>query len=129
MTLKTTPADVPVLPRDIRFDVEPAGAGHWLGGDPVGTAVFNALSLTFPDGERLFMDAVRNYRGQLYYTGNGQIFRSEGYGDYQIFYRFTESKTAKNGDKTYETQYVREIFIERHQASFNRWNFLTMCLL
>lgn len=65
MTLKTTPADVPVLPRDIRFNVEPAGAGHWLGGDPVGTAVFNALSLTFPDGERLFMDAVRNYRGQL----------------------------------------------------------------
>ncbi len=65
MTVKNTPADVAVLPRDIRFDVEPARTGHWLAGDPVGTAVFNALSLTFPDGERLFMDAVRNYRGQL----------------------------------------------------------------
>lgn len=65
MTRKNTPADVAVLPRDIRFDVEPARSGHWLAGDPVGTAVFNALSLTFPDGERLFMDAVRNYRGQL----------------------------------------------------------------
>lgn len=65
MTAKTTPSDVDVLPRDIRFDVEAARKGHWLGGDPVGTAVFNALSLTFPDGERLFMDAVRHYRPQL----------------------------------------------------------------
>lgn len=65
MTAKTTPADVDVLPRDIRFDLEAARKGHWLGGDPVGTAVFNALSLTFPEGERMFMDAVRNYRPQL----------------------------------------------------------------
>lgn len=65
MTAKTTPADVDVHPRDIRFDLEAARKGHWLGGDPVGTAVFNALSLTFPDGERLFKDAVRHYRPQL----------------------------------------------------------------
>ena len=62
---KTTPADLDVTPRDIRFDLAEARKGHWLGGDPVGTAVFNALSLTFPDGERLFMDAVRNYRHLL----------------------------------------------------------------
>lgn len=65
MTAKTTPADVDIQPRDLRFDLEGARQGHWLGGDPVGTAVFNALSLTFPDGERMFMDAVRHYRGQL----------------------------------------------------------------
>ncbi|MFZ5669921.1 MAG: metal-dependent hydrolase [Pseudomonadota bacterium] len=65
MPSKTTPVDVPVRPRDIRFQVENAGRGFWLGGDPVGTAVFNALSLTFPDGERLFMDAVRAFRDRL----------------------------------------------------------------
>jgi hypothetical protein len=65
MNAKRTPADVDVLPRDIRFDLQSARQGHWLGGDPVGTAIFNALSLTFPDGERMFMDAVRHYRGQL----------------------------------------------------------------
>jgi hypothetical protein len=65
MTTKQTPDDVAVSPRDIRFDLESARNGHWLGGDPVGTAVFNALSLTFPDGERLFMDAVRHYRGSV----------------------------------------------------------------
>jgi uncharacterized protein len=62
---KSTPADVHVPPRDIHFDVEAARTGHWLGGDPVGTAVFNALSLTFPDGERLFIDAVRHYRDRV----------------------------------------------------------------
>jgi predicted metal-dependent hydrolase len=62
---KTTPGDLNVAARDIRFQLEDARKGHWLGGDPVGTAVFNALSLTFPDGERLFMDAVKNYRHLL----------------------------------------------------------------
>ena len=61
----TTPAPIEVIARDVRFDTEAARGRAWLGGDRVGTAVFNALSLTFPDGERLFMDAVRNYRGQL----------------------------------------------------------------
>lgn len=62
---KQTPEDVDVRPRDIRFDVETARNAHWLGGDPVGTAVFNALSLTFPDGERMFMDAVRHFRPRI----------------------------------------------------------------
>lgn len=62
---KHTPDDLHVAPRDIRFDLDSARQGHWLGGDPVGTAVFNALSLTFPDGERMFMDAVKAYRDRL----------------------------------------------------------------
>lgn len=65
MTLRTTPKDVDVQPRDISFQLDDARKGHWLGGDPVGTAVFNAMSLTFPDGERMFMDAVKHYRPQL----------------------------------------------------------------
>lgn len=62
---KHTPDDLDVTPRDLRFDLASARQGHWLGGDPVGTAVFNALSLTFPDGERMFMDAVKAYRDRL----------------------------------------------------------------
>ena len=59
------PTDLSVTPRDIRFEPAKDYVRHWLGGDPVGTAVMNALSLTFPDGERLFMDAVRHYRPKL----------------------------------------------------------------
>ena len=44
MSPKGTPADVVIAGRDVRFDVSAVKKGHWLGGDPVGTAVFNALS-------------------------------------------------------------------------------------
>jgi uncharacterized protein len=60
-----TPLDILVTPRDVHFRTESARGTAWLGGNPVATAVFNALSLTFPDGERLFIDSVRAFRGQL----------------------------------------------------------------
>lgn len=59
------PPTVAVIPRDIHFVTAQARGQYWLGGDPVGTAVLNALSLTFPDGEKLFMDAVRHYRSRV----------------------------------------------------------------
>jgi uncharacterized protein len=57
-----TPADLFIRPRDIAFRRGARPARHWLGGDPVATAFFNALSASFPQGERFFMDAVRPYR-------------------------------------------------------------------
>lgn len=65
MTANPTPEDLTILPRNLHFDVSTAKAGYWLDGDPVATAVLNTLSLTFPDGERLFMDAVRAYKDKL----------------------------------------------------------------
>ncbi|MDB5483785.1 MAG: metal-dependent hydrolase [Caulobacteraceae bacterium] len=56
---------VTITPRDLHFDIGGGRTNNWLGGDVVGTAVFNAFSLTFPEAERLFMDAVREYRPQL----------------------------------------------------------------
>ena len=64
MTTKRTPDDVTILPRDLHFDMA-AGSGPWLDGNMVATAVFNAMSLTFPDGERLFIDAVKAYRSEV----------------------------------------------------------------
>ena len=65
MTNKRTPEDVTILPRDLHFSMDGADNGPWLDGDPVATAIFNAMSLTFPDGERLFIDAVKAYRGRV----------------------------------------------------------------
>ncbi|HAH08933.1 MAG TPA: metal-dependent hydrolase [Alphaproteobacteria bacterium] len=53
--------DIDNRPRNLSF-VRSAPERHWLGGDPVATAWFNALSLTFPDGERFFIDAVKAHR-------------------------------------------------------------------
>jgi predicted metal-dependent hydrolase len=38
---------------------------YWLGGDPFRTRFFEAMSMTFPDGERYFIDSVRRYRDQV----------------------------------------------------------------
>ncbi len=57
-----TPSDLDIRPRDMAFGREAPSGRWWLGGDPVATAFYNALSVTFPLGERFFMDAVRHYR-------------------------------------------------------------------
>ena len=59
---RSTDKETDIVPRDLHFDLEGVRGNWWLGGDPVATAVLNALSLTFPDGERLFVDAVRHFR-------------------------------------------------------------------
>ena len=70
-------AAVSITPRNIRFMQRLPAAATWLGGDRAATAVFNAMSLTFPDGERMFMDAVRHYKpllsGQLLEEANAFI--------------------------------------------------------
>ena len=57
-----TPADLFIRPRDIAFLHDSPHPRRWLNGDPIATAFFNALSASFPQGERFFMDAVRPYR-------------------------------------------------------------------
>jgi predicted metal-dependent hydrolase len=57
-----TPTDLTIVPRDRRFGRTRASARHWLNGDPIATAFFNALSITFPRGEAFFIDSVRAHR-------------------------------------------------------------------
>lgn len=38
---------------------------QWNGGDPFDTQLFNALSLTFPKGEQMFIDSVRFFRDRI----------------------------------------------------------------
>ncbi len=58
----STPSDLVITPRDRRFGRGEAPARWWMGGDPVKTAIYNALSVTFPRGEALFIDSVRRFR-------------------------------------------------------------------
>jgi hypothetical protein len=62
MAGKATPSDLEIVPRDRRFGRGAATARWWLGGDPVGTALYNALSATFPKGEAFFVESVRRFR-------------------------------------------------------------------
>ncbi len=46
--------------RRLLVDMEAPIARHWCDGDPFRTALFNALSMSFPVGEQFFIDAVRD---------------------------------------------------------------------
>jgi len=50
-------ADLPV--RRLLVDLQAPLARHWNGGDAFRTALFNALSMSFPVGEQFFIDSVR----------------------------------------------------------------------
>lgn len=57
-----TPADLTITPRDRRFGRNTAQGRWWAGGDPFATAFYNALSVTFPRGEAMFIEAVKAFR-------------------------------------------------------------------
>ena len=65
MSVHSSPADLEIKPRPLFIDREADTPRWWLGGDPVGTAVLNALSLTFPDGERFFIRSIKAFAKDL----------------------------------------------------------------
>ncbi len=48
--------------RNIQFGRGLRQGRWWLGGDPVATAFYNSLSVTFPKGEAFFIEGVRAFR-------------------------------------------------------------------
>src|SRR3954468_10826047 len=61
-TTLPTPADLTITPRDRRFGREAATPRLWHGGRVEATAIYNALSTTFPAGEAFFVESVRKFR-------------------------------------------------------------------
>jgi hypothetical protein len=59
---EATPSDLTITPRDRRFGRGDKTERWWNGGDPVATALYNALSATFPKGEAFFVESVRKFR-------------------------------------------------------------------
>jgi predicted metal-dependent hydrolase len=58
----SSPADLAIEVRDLRFGRNRKPGRWWLNGDPVATAWHNALSATFPRGETMFIEAVKAHR-------------------------------------------------------------------
>ena len=62
MTVAKTPHDLTITPRDRRFGRDVERPRWWLNDDPIATAFYNALSVTFPKGEAYFVESVRAFR-------------------------------------------------------------------
>src|SRR5213080_3204247 len=61
-TILPTPADLSITPRDRRFGRDADLTRLWHGGRVEATAIYNALSATFPIGEAYFVESVRAVR-------------------------------------------------------------------
>ena len=59
MTANCTHRPSPLTVRRLAVDLSQGFTRHWNGGDAFTTAFCNALSMSFPVGEQLFIDAVR----------------------------------------------------------------------
>jgi predicted metal-dependent hydrolase len=62
---RAAPADLAIVPRNLRFGRTEVRGRWWLGGDPVATAWHNALSASFPQGEGFFIETVRRFRADV----------------------------------------------------------------
>lgn len=51
--------------RNMTFGIDAGLPRYWLNNDPFLTHYFNALSLMFPEGERFFIDSVRNFEDRI----------------------------------------------------------------
>ena len=64
-SISKTPDGVTIQPRNMNFELEKSLASDWADNDPFLTAVFNAMSMSFPSGERNFIDSVRHYQDRI----------------------------------------------------------------
>jgi predicted metal-dependent hydrolase len=62
ITALPTPSDLTITPRDRRFGPMATASRLWHGGRVEATAIYNALSSTFPRGEAFFVESVRAFR-------------------------------------------------------------------
>ncbi|MBX3589789.1 MAG: metal-dependent hydrolase [Burkholderiaceae bacterium] len=68
-----------LIVRRLLVDLDAPFGRHWCGGDPFRTALFNALSMSFPVGEQFFIDAVRRGLAALD-AGRRRAFEPEARG-------------------------------------------------
>ena len=61
----TTPLNVNIRPRNRSHDIAAALEGEWLDNNAFLTAFFNGMSISFPVGEKFFIDSVRRYADKL----------------------------------------------------------------
>ena len=140
-SISKTPDDVAVEPRDLKFELKEALATDWLNNDPFLTAVFNAMSMSFPSGEKQFIDSVRYFEDRVtdekllgeihgFYKQeaihsrehrryNKELCRQRGY-DYTALegvYLDIQQKTRENPDVTPEMMLASTAALEHFTAS------------
>lgn len=61
----TAPGDADFVPKEIQSPLSPDTPRYWFDDHPFKTHFFNALSTSFPVGERFFIRSVRHYESRI----------------------------------------------------------------
>ena len=64
-TKSTTPTDISIRPRNRQYDLGESLSKDWFDNEPFITAFFNSMSMTFPLGEKFFIDTVRAFADKI----------------------------------------------------------------
>lgn len=57
---------IPIVRRaNLDFGLDEDIPRHWFGGDPFKSRFFDAMSMLFPEGERFFIECVRDYKDEV----------------------------------------------------------------
>ena len=59
------PAEVSIEPRNRQHDITRCLSRDWYDNDPFKTAWFNSMSITFPLGEKFFIESVRHFADKI----------------------------------------------------------------
>ncbi|MCW3796539.1 metal-dependent hydrolase [Sphingomonas sp. BN140010] len=125
-----TPADLTITPRDLRFGRDEQTARWWLNGDPYQTAIYNALSATFPKGEANFIESVRAFRDHADERLAGEIraFTTQEVIHSREHLAFNKRATDAGYDLSPLEQTVDESLEQLHEKPPIAWLMSTMCL-
>src|SRR5690349_11134392 len=113
---RQTPAGHAVVPRaNLEFGFDGDIPRHWYDNDPFKTRFFDAMSTTFPEGERFFIECVRDYRDQVTDPELKQQVKD---------FIYQEGQHGMQHDRfnaRLQAQGVRVDIIEQQNKDFIRW--------
>jgi len=119
-SVSSTPQGVIIKARTPEFDLEQALTKDWFANDPFHTALFNAMSLSFPTGEKEFISSVRHYEGRITDEKLLQeiraFYRQESYHSRQ-HRRYNKILCEQRG---YDLEALESIYIRRVQKAKER---------
>jgi len=109
-----TPGDISLEARNRSFSLHEPLAGDWHGGHAFQTAFFNALSLSFPTGEKFFVDSVKYYLPRIddpKLKSEAAVFVQQEYVHRREHQRYNEVLAEVRGFdlSKLEALYIREI--------------------
>ena len=112
--LSKTPDDFQFAARNRSFALREPLAGNWHGGRAFHTTFFNALSLSFPTGEKFFVDSVKYYLPRIddpKLKRDAAVFVQQEYIHRREHQRYNEMLAEVRGFdfEKLEALYIREI--------------------